>query len=79
MSVAEEAAKALDHFGVTSAGTLVSYSPIDGAEIGRAVGRRASRVARDMVSNPWSDAGAAAGSWSESFTAGRLTGVSSVC
>ena len=35
MTTAEEAAKSLEHFGVRSAGTLISYSPIDGREIGR--------------------------------------------
>src|SRR4051812_45541579 len=35
MSPAEETAELLRHFGVHSAGALVSRSPIDGAEIGR--------------------------------------------
>jgi aldehyde dehydrogenase (NAD+) len=35
MSPADEAAKLLREFGVASSGDLVSYSPIDGAEIGR--------------------------------------------
>jgi len=35
MKVAEEAAEVLAKFGVRSEGALVSYSPIDGSEIGR--------------------------------------------
>ena len=35
MSPADEAAGLLKQFGIVSAGKLVSYSPIDGAEIGR--------------------------------------------
>ena len=35
MSPADEAARLLKQFGIDSAGKLVSYSPIDGAEIGR--------------------------------------------
>ena len=37
MSPAEEAAKLLKQFGIVSGGDLVSYSPIDGSEIGRVV------------------------------------------
>ncbi|MES2326330.1 MAG: aldehyde dehydrogenase family protein [Pseudomonadota bacterium] len=47
MSPAEEAAGLLRHFGVASAGNLVSFSPIDSAEIGRvAVGEPAEAAAR---------------------------------
>jgi aldehyde dehydrogenase (NAD+) len=47
VSPAEEAAGLLRHFGVASAGNLVSFSPIDGAEIGRvAVGNPAEAAAR---------------------------------
>jgi aldehyde dehydrogenase (NAD+) len=35
MTPAEEAARLLDRFGIVSRGSLTSYSPIDGAEIGR--------------------------------------------
>ncbi len=35
MSPADEAAELLKQFGIANAGSLVSYSPIDGAEIGR--------------------------------------------
>jgi len=35
MSPADETAELLEQFGVESSGTLASYSPIDGAEIGR--------------------------------------------
>jgi aldehyde dehydrogenase (NAD+) len=47
MSPAEETASLLREFGIESAGDLVSYSPIDGAEIGRvAVGDPANASAR---------------------------------
>ena len=35
MSPADETAELLRQFGIASSGELVSYSPIDGAEIGR--------------------------------------------
>jgi len=47
MSPAEETAKLLRQFGVAGMGDLVSYSPIDGAEIGRlAVGNAAEAAER---------------------------------
>ena len=47
MSPAEETAKLLRQFGVAGTGDLVSYSPIDGAEIGRlAVGNAAEAAER---------------------------------
>jgi aldehyde dehydrogenase (NAD+) len=47
MSPAEEVAGLLRQFGVASGGDLVSFSPIDGAEIGRvAVGNPAEAAAR---------------------------------
>jgi aldehyde dehydrogenase (NAD+) len=47
MSPGEEAAELLRTFGVASSGDLVSYSPIDGAAIGRvAVGNPADAAAR---------------------------------
>ncbi len=47
MTPAEETAGLLRHFGVASAGDLVSFSPIDGSEIGRvAVGDPAEAAAR---------------------------------
>jgi aldehyde dehydrogenase (NAD+) len=53
MSPAEETAKLLRQFGVAGTGDLVSYSPIDGAEIGRlAVGNApeaAERAARAFL------------------------------
>ena len=47
MSPAEEAAELLGTFGVATSGDLISYSPIDGAEIGRvATGDPAEAAAR---------------------------------
>src|SRR6476661_8866448 len=47
MKVAEEAAEVLAKFGVRSEGALVSYSPIDGSEIGQVrVGEPAAACAR---------------------------------
>ena len=43
MSPADEARQLLARLGVTSAGTLVSHSPIDGQEIG-SVNEAAARV-----------------------------------
>jgi aldehyde dehydrogenase (NAD+) len=46
MNPAEESAELLRHFGVESTGDLVSFSPIDGAEIGRiAIGNPAEAAA----------------------------------
>jgi aldehyde dehydrogenase (NAD+) len=53
MSPAEEIAELLRHFGVHSAGALVSRSPIDGAEIGRVAAgdpaKAAERAARAFI------------------------------
>jgi len=47
MSPADETADLLRHFGVASSGDLVSFSPIDGAEIGRvAIGDPAAAAER---------------------------------
>ncbi|MES2137775.1 MAG: aldehyde dehydrogenase family protein [Pseudomonadota bacterium] len=47
MTVADEAAEILEQFGVAPAGTLASFSPIDGSEIGRvAVGDPGEACAR---------------------------------
>ena len=45
MSPAEEAADLLRQFGLASAGDLVSFSPIDGAEIGRVASGNPARAA----------------------------------
>ncbi len=44
LSPAQEAANILQSLGVPSSGDLVSYSPIDGMEIGRVAQARADRV-----------------------------------
>ena len=67
MSPAEATAELLHHLGVTSAGDMVSRSPIDGAEIGRVtVGNpaQAANVPREPSPNGARFRRRAAASWS---------------